>query len=1088
MRAMGDEGEKTCPLCTEEMDLTDRQLRPCKCGYEYSFHICVWCWHQIMDMAEKDDTEGRCPACRTPYDKEKIVGMTVNCERLVAGINSERRQKSQKAKMKTSEGRKHLSNVRVIQRNLVYIIGIPVTLADEDTLERKEFFGQYGKVLKVSVSRPASGGQHSTNNSTCNVYITYSKEEEAVRCIQSVHGFSLEGRSLRACYGTTKKSRGQPLHLGKAGPRTQMRSAPTKGSPPDRLGANPIYFHASLGDATASNIVTCLTDCLGRAQIRLERHSGNILPPPVDDYCINAASADNVVKNLPNSVSAALPLPCVTPSLPLTRFPFTYLFSSAVRILHISRKDPPLMNVLEDLVSYQQQPHGVLLTVLFFFFLDYVKLQGLHVSSCWKPSSSVVNCQEHDLLKDDAFTSPSAVSTVAGNFRQASATLHAAGKTSSVTEETHNLSSISRPRVYSKQCIDSKNQTTVEKPSELAPLTNSTVNSEDLTREPSVESDLYDGARRNSHSILFSENSDCVIQVENFDYGQQKSSVSGQLFSQSPGNAAERSCQCSPEHGIGAVEHLTLLSSNESEGTCVSKELFDWRTEFQKHASPSEDSENAEVLLPVNEVLKLSEPFTSTFLLGSFSPSENSNHSSDHNEPAFSSGLSISSSRAEDAKEDDLFLGFTNGCTALSNGSRENDFNITTTESGKFCESNVEKLSYLGKSNGYTSIDDKIASLNLGESTIISNILSMDFDPWDGSLTHSFTELLKETDLQNGYCGLSNSHKPQDSSQSRFSFARQDDFMDQPTCLEPSSNEMEHLQKSSAVLDGLQNRESVGDRRLNGSIKFNFEDFQNPFSSHSSLVSNKASGPNRAFPPGFSSQQRMDHGLTPLHHFMSDIVFLFDSFFLLNLNHCNDLAGNQLSASASMPTNQHQLPPLAGNIGDAGDAEFIDPAILAVSKERFPLGGMSNSSWNSASIFQAQQTMPKNDARTQLLMQSPKSFHQNLQYSDCATDVLAHLNDAHIQTQLAGHLCFNGNGISPHYREHLSSFQQSRNLGMPNNPWDICNTIQSGANLAKAEILRNDIPDLDKYNSGYDELRFHRSTALGDLYSRAFGM
>lgn len=28
-------------------------------------------------------------------------------------------------------------------------------------------------------------------------YITYSKEDEAIRCIQNVHGFVLEGRSLR---------------------------------------------------------------------------------------------------------------------------------------------------------------------------------------------------------------------------------------------------------------------------------------------------------------------------------------------------------------------------------------------------------------------------------------------------------------------------------------------------------------------------------------------------------------------------------------------------------------------------------------------------------------------------------------------------------------------------------------------------------------------------------------------------------------------------------------------------------------------------------------------------------------------------
>lgn len=45
--------------------------------------ICVWCWHHIMDMAEKDGTEGRCPACRTPYNKEKIVETSAKFERLL---------------------------------------------------------------------------------------------------------------------------------------------------------------------------------------------------------------------------------------------------------------------------------------------------------------------------------------------------------------------------------------------------------------------------------------------------------------------------------------------------------------------------------------------------------------------------------------------------------------------------------------------------------------------------------------------------------------------------------------------------------------------------------------------------------------------------------------------------------------------------------------------------------------------------------------------------------------------------------------------------------------------------------------------
>ncbi|XP_009342332.2 uncharacterized protein LOC103934301 isoform X1 [Pyrus x bretschneideri] len=179
------------------MDLTDQQLKPCKCGYE----VCVWCWHHIMEMAVNDGKEGRCPLCRTPYDKEKIVGVAANCQKLVAEINVKRKQK----KPKGSEVKKqHLTDVRVLQRTLVYVIGIPLNLASEDLLKRREYFGQYGRVLKVSVSRTANGAIQQAPNNSCCVYVSYSKEYEAARCIQSVHSFVLDGRCLRASFGTTK--------------------------------------------------------------------------------------------------------------------------------------------------------------------------------------------------------------------------------------------------------------------------------------------------------------------------------------------------------------------------------------------------------------------------------------------------------------------------------------------------------------------------------------------------------------------------------------------------------------------------------------------------------------------------------------------------------------------------------------------------------------------------------------------------------------------------------------------------------------------------------------------------------------------
>lgn len=128
------------------------------------------------------------------------------CCRLLNEMNLEKKVKNQKAKSKSSDGRKQLSSVRVIQRNLVYIVGLPLDLADEDVnfyllhsdnfsfsslslwsfrsvvlkesliisaflqlLQKREYFGQYGKVLKVSMSRTAAGVIQQFPNETCSV-------------------------------------------------------------------------------------------------------------------------------------------------------------------------------------------------------------------------------------------------------------------------------------------------------------------------------------------------------------------------------------------------------------------------------------------------------------------------------------------------------------------------------------------------------------------------------------------------------------------------------------------------------------------------------------------------------------------------------------------------------------------------------------------------------------------------------------------------------------------------------------------------------------------------------------------------------
>ena len=46
--------------------------------------------------------------------------------------------------------RSKLVNMRVVQRNLVYVIGLSPAIADEEVLRRDDFFGQYGKIVSIA--------------------------------------------------------------------------------------------------------------------------------------------------------------------------------------------------------------------------------------------------------------------------------------------------------------------------------------------------------------------------------------------------------------------------------------------------------------------------------------------------------------------------------------------------------------------------------------------------------------------------------------------------------------------------------------------------------------------------------------------------------------------------------------------------------------------------------------------------------------------------------------------------------------------------------------------------------------------------
>lgn len=161
----------------------------------------MWCWHRI-----RESESGLCPACRTPYgdDPHEFSAVDVQ-EVLKANKEKEAAAKKERDRQRQSQNldgfasvaasghlngalgddgngltgimdvpkdRTQLANMRVIRRNLVYAVGLPSSIANEEGLRRPDYFGQYGKIAKIVLNRnQASNGD--PRRASCSAYVTF---------------------------------------------------------------------------------------------------------------------------------------------------------------------------------------------------------------------------------------------------------------------------------------------------------------------------------------------------------------------------------------------------------------------------------------------------------------------------------------------------------------------------------------------------------------------------------------------------------------------------------------------------------------------------------------------------------------------------------------------------------------------------------------------------------------------------------------------------------------------------------------------------------------------------------------------------
>jgi CCR4-NOT transcription complex subunit 4 len=132
--------------------------------------------------------------------------------------NAQIRQKEAQKAEADSLSRKHLSGLRVVQKNLVYVTGLTPTIREDEllkTLRGDDYFGQYGKILKIVVSKAKENAQH---QQSVGVYVTFARKEDAEKCINAVDGSQNGERTLRYVYSA-------PAHVPRVTSSRLLQSA-----------------------------------------------------------------------------------------------------------------------------------------------------------------------------------------------------------------------------------------------------------------------------------------------------------------------------------------------------------------------------------------------------------------------------------------------------------------------------------------------------------------------------------------------------------------------------------------------------------------------------------------------------------------------------------------------------------------------------------------------------------------------------------------------------------------------------------------------------------------------------------------------
>lgn len=162
------------------------------------------------------------------------------------------------------------------------------------------------------------------------------------------------------------------------------------------------------------------------------------------------------------------------------------------------------------------------------------------------------------------------------------------------------------------------------------------------------------------------------------------------------------------------------------------------------------------------------------------------------------------------------------------------------------------------------------------------------------------------------------------------------------------------------------------------------------------------------------------------------------------------------------------------------DIEFIDPAILAVGKGRYP-GELSSPGLDTRSSYPTQMSNYE-ESRFQVMMQRTLSSQQNSRYFDMGDRLSSRPDNYGMSLRISGQaLANNGSQYSQF------GLPESRNQLISSGNWDGWSEVKGGNDSSMAEFLKSERSGINKYFTGYEDSKY-RMPNSGDLYNQPYGI